>query len=86
MYCAISRHYEHQADQYGLELTHGILPNPNASMVRSFQILEADDLSDPDPNAFIVFWIYTHPPVTDRIRFAKDYRPWANGKPMELLH
>jgi STE24 endopeptidase len=86
MYCAISRHYEHQADQYGLELTYGILPHPNASMVRSFQTLEADDLADPDPNAFIVFWIYTHPPVADRIRFAEHYRPWAHGKPMEFVH
>jgi STE24 endopeptidase len=86
MYCAISRHYEHQADQYGLELTYGILPDPNASMVRSFQTLEAGDLSDPDPSPFIVFWIYTHPPVADRIRFAEHYRPWAEGKPMKFVH
>jgi STE24 endopeptidase len=85
MYCAISRHYEHQADLYGLELTYGILPHPNATMVRSFQTLEADDLSDPDPNPFIVFWIYTHPPVAARIRFAEHYRPWEEGKPMEFV-
>lgn len=85
MYCAISRYYEHQADQYGLEVTHGILPDPNASMVHSFQTLEADDLSDPNPKPFIVFWIYTHPPIADRIRFAERYRPWAEGKPLEFV-
>lgn len=85
MYCGVSRHYEHQADQYGLELTYGILSDPNASMVRSFQTLEADDLADPDPNPAIVFWIYTHPPVESRIRFAERYKPWAHGKPMQFV-
>lgn len=86
IYCGISRHYEHQADQYGLELTYGIMPDPNASAVRSFQILGKDDLSDPDPNPFIKFWLFTHPPLAERIRFAKNYKPWAEGKPMQLLH
>ncbi|HTV55755.1 MAG TPA: M48 family metallopeptidase [Terriglobia bacterium] len=85
MYCAISRHYEHQADEYGLEVTYGILPDPNAAMVRSFQTLEADDLADPDPNPFIVFWLYTHPPIAARIRFADHYKPWAHGQPLKLL-
>jgi STE24 endopeptidase len=85
IYCAISRHYEHQADQYGLEVTYGILPDPNASMVRSFQTLEAEDLTDPDPNPFIVFWLYTHPPTAARIRFAEHYRPWTHSRPMEFL-
>jgi STE24 endopeptidase len=85
MYCAISRHYEHQADQYGLEVTYGILPDPNATMVRSFQTLETDDLADPDPNPFIVFWVYTHPPIAARIRFADHYKPWAHGQLLKLL-
>jgi STE24 endopeptidase len=85
MICAVSRHYEHQADQYGLELTHGIVPDSNASMVASFQILGADDLSDPHPNRFIEFWLFTHPPLEDRISFARRYRPWAEGKPMRFV-
>ncbi|MGH9444837.1 MAG: M48 family metallopeptidase [Terriglobia bacterium] len=85
MICAISRHYEAQADQYGLELTYGIVPDPNASMVSSFQILGADDLSDPDPSGFIEFWLFTHPPLDKRIRFAERYRPWAEGKPMKFV-
>ena len=81
----ISRYYEHQADQFGLEVAYGIVPDPNAAEVRAFQILGEEDLSDPDPNPFIKFWLYTHPPLDERIRFAATYKPWAEGKPLELL-
>jgi len=82
----ISRHYEHQADQFGLEVAYGIVPDPNAAEVRSLEILGDQDLADPDPNPFIKFWLYTHPPLEERIRFAASYKPWAEGKPLELLH
>ncbi|MGH9343759.1 MAG: M48 family metalloprotease, partial [Terriglobia bacterium] len=85
LYCGVSRHYEHQADQYGLELSYGVVPDPNAAMVRSFEILGKDDLADPSPNAFIKFWLFTHPPLAERIRFARSYHPRTEGKPMELL-
>jgi Zn-dependent protease with chaperone function len=84
--CAISRHYEHQADQYGLELAYGTVPDPNAADARSFRVLGEEDLSDPDPNALIKFWLYTHPPLEERIRFALSYKPWAEGKPLEFVH
>ncbi len=81
----ISRHYEHQADQFGLEVAYGVVPDPNAAEVHSLQILGEEDLADPDPNPFVKFWLYTHPPLDERIRFAATYKPWAEGKPMELL-
>jgi Zn-dependent protease with chaperone function len=81
----ISRHFEHQADQFGLEVARGVVPDPNAAEVRSLQILGEEDLADPEPNPFIKFWLYTHPPLAERIRFAATYRPWAEGKPLELL-
>ncbi len=81
----ISRYFEHQADQFALEVAHGIVPDPNAAEVRAFQILGEEDLSDPEPNSFIKFWLYTHPPLADRIRFAATYKPWAEGKPLKLL-
>ncbi len=81
----ISRHYEHQADQFGLEVAYGVVPDPNAADVRSFQVMGEVDLADPDPNPFIEFWLYTHPPLDERIRFAATYKPWAEGKPLELL-
>ena len=82
----ISRHYEHQADQFGLEVAYGIVPDPNAAEAHALQILGEEDLEDPDPSPFIRLWLYTHPPLDDRIRFAATYKPWAEGKPMELLH
>ena len=84
--CAISRHYEHQADQYAREVAHGVVPDPNPADARSFQVLGEEALADPDPNPFIKFWLYTHPPLEERIRFALNYKPWAEGKPLELLH
>lgn len=83
---AISRHYEHQADQYGLEVAYGVVPDPNASEARALQVLGEEDLADPDPNPFIKFWLYTHPPLDERIRFAKSYKPWVEGKPLEFVH
>jgi STE24 endopeptidase len=81
----ISRHYEHQADQFGLEVAYGIVLDPNAAEAHALQTLGEVDLEDPDPNPFIRLWLYTHPPLDDRIRFAATYKPWAEGKPMELL-
>ena len=81
----ISRHYEHQADQFGLEVAYGFVPDPNIAEISALQILGNEDLGDPDPSPFIKFWLYTHPALEDRIRFAATYKPWAEGKPMELL-
>ena len=81
----ISRHYEHQADLFALEATHGVVPDPNEAEARAFQILGEQDLSDPDPNPFIVFWLYSHPPIDQRIQFALSYKPWAEGKPMQFV-
>jgi Zn-dependent protease with chaperone function len=81
----ISRHYEHQADQFGLEVAFGIVADPNTADVQSFQIMGEEDLEDPDPNPFIRFWLYTHPPLEERIQFASSYKPWAEGKPLEFV-
>jgi Zn-dependent protease with chaperone function len=85
LFSAISRHYEHQADQYGLEVARGVVSNPNAAEARSLQALGELDLADPDPSAFIVLWLYSHPPIEDRIRFAWSYHPWTEGRPMKFV-
>jgi len=85
IYCGFSRHVEHQADQFGLEVAYGVVPDPNGAETRSLQIFGEDDLEEPAPSPFIKFWLYTHPPLDERIRFAASYKPWAEGKPMELL-
>jgi STE24 endopeptidase len=82
---AVSRHFEHQADQYGLEVTHGLTPHSGQVAAESFQILGEVDLSDPAPNAVDVFMFYSHPPIPDRIRFALSYDPWATGEQGEFV-
>lgn len=75
-----SRHTEHQADQYGLEVTHGLFPDSKQVAARTFQILGEVDLGDPDPNSFIKVWLFSHPPLSERVEFALNYDPWAPGK------
>ena len=82
----VSRYYEHQADQFGLEVAYGVVADPNAAEIRGLQTLGEEDLADPAPSPFIKFWLYDHPPLDERIRFAATYRPWAEGKPLELVH
>lgn len=77
---AYSRHLEHQADLYGLEVLHGAVPDAGQVTASSLQIMGELDLEDPAPPALIRFWLYTHPPVADRIRFALTYHPWSNGE------
>jgi Zn-dependent protease with chaperone function len=77
---AFSRHIEHQADVYGEEVIHGLVPSPQATMAQSFQRLGELWLDVPHPNRFMVFWTYSHPPTADRMRFAANYDPWAPGK------
>jgi Zn-dependent protease with chaperone function len=77
----ISRHYEHQADIYGLEVIHGIVPHPTAAAVAAFQKLGEVNLSDPKPSRLIELWLYSHPPLNKRIEFAQTYDPWSKGQP-----
>ena len=74
---------EHAADVYGLEVTHGVIPNSSEVAAHAFQALGELDLSDPNPPPFITFWLYSHPPVAERLVFAHTYDPWSKGqKPM----
>ncbi len=86
VFCAVSRHLERQADKFGLEVAYGVVADPNAAEARSLQVLGEEDLADPDPSPFIKFWLYTHPPLDERMRCAASYKPWAEGKPLELVH
>ena len=47
---AYSRFTEHQADVYGLEVTHGILPDAAQAAADSFQVEGESSLAEPDPN------------------------------------
>jgi Zn-dependent protease with chaperone function len=76
---AFSRHFEHQADVYGQEAIHGIVPDPQKTAVAAFNDLGRAWLEDPNPSPFIEFWLYNHPSVQTRANFAAHYNPWANG-------
>lgn len=80
-----SRYFEHQADQYGLEVTHGLTPDSGQVAAQSFQILGEVDLADPAPNPVDVFLFYDHPSIPDRIRFCLTYDPWAKGVQGEFV-
>lgn len=73
---AFSRHLEHQADVYGLEVTHGLFPDNREVAAASFQKLGEKNYDYPTPNRFLVFWSYDHPTIQERIWFALHYDPW----------
>jgi STE24 endopeptidase len=75
----ISRHFEHEADVYGQEAVHGLIPDPQKTAVVGFSALGEAWLEDPDPSPLIEFWEYNHPSVKTRANFAAHYDPWANG-------
>jgi Zn-dependent protease with chaperone function len=76
----ISRMQEHAADVYGLEVIHGLIPNSEEVAAHAFQVLGELDLSDPNPPPFITFWLYSHPPLAERLVFAHSYDPWSKGE------
>ena len=82
---AFSRYFEHQADQYGLEVTHGLTPDSGQIAAQAFQVLGEVSLSDPNPNPINVFLFYGHPPISDRVRFCLTYDPWLSGVKGEFV-
>ncbi len=67
----ISRYMEHQADVFGLELTH-----LNVPMATAFVKFAEDSKVNPNPSPFIEFWRYSHPSLQHRIDFVLHYKPW----------
>jgi len=77
---AISRHFEHEADVYGQEAIHGLVPDPQKTAVAAFNRLGEAYLDDPNPNPFVEFWSYDHPSTQSRAIFAAQYNPWVAGQ------
>jgi len=65
---AVSRTFERQADRTSLELT----GNP-AAFIRSEVQLARSNLADLAPPRLVVWLLYTHPPVAERIRMAETF-------------
>ncbi|HKI03337.1 MAG TPA: M48 family metallopeptidase [Thermoanaerobaculia bacterium] len=75
---AVSRHDEHEADRFGLEITHD-----NHACATAFVKLQAENLSNPRPGLLYKLWRSSHPPLGERIDFCNQYRPWETGEPLK---
>jgi Zn-dependent protease with chaperone function len=82
---AVSRHYEHQADQYGLEVIHELVPNAPLAAAEAFQILGERSLDYPYVGKLAEFWAWDHPTIRDRMIFVQTYNPWDEGKEPEFV-
>lgn len=80
IFSSYSRSHEHEADIYGLEVIHGIIPDSQKVAAEAFQILGEINLSDPNPSPFIKVWLYDHPPLNERLMFVRNYDPWSKGE------
>lgn len=77
---AESRRIEHDADIYGLEVTHGLVPDARQVDAHAFQVLGENWLEYPYPSRLAVLWDWDHPPIADRMHFALTYDPWSKGE------
>jgi Zn-dependent protease with chaperone function len=74
---AFSRHLEHEADRFALELT-----RDNRAAATAFVRLQSENLGNPRPGPLYTFWRASHPSLGQRIEFANRYRPWDRGEPL----
>jgi Zn-dependent protease with chaperone function len=71
---ALSRHFEHEADRFGLELTHD-----NHACAMLFVTYVQHDLSYPNPGPLVQLLRASHPSIAERIDFCNSYHPWLQG-------
>lgn len=76
IYMTFSRQLEHEADRFGLELTH-----KNHAAAASFAKIMQKDLGMPRQGALFTIWFGSHPCFADRIEFCNTYHPWEAGQP-----
>jgi Zn-dependent protease with chaperone function len=74
---SFSRHQEHEADRFGLEITRN-----NHAAATAFVKLQQENLSNPRPGPLYKLWRSSHPPIGERIDFCNTYKPWERGEPL----
>jgi len=77
---AFSRYLEHDADIFGLEVIHGLVPDSQQVAAHSFQHLGEEWLEYPYVSKFAELWLWNHPTNADRVHFAATYDPWQPGR------
>ncbi len=75
---AFTRHTEHEADRFGLEIT-----RDNHDCGTAFVKLQQENLGNPRPGLLYKIWRSSHPPLGERIDFCNEYRPWEKGEPLK---
>lgn len=71
----VSRIEERAADQYALDMT-----KDGKSGVKTFQYLSKTSLSQVNPPALVKFFLYTHPPIFERIHAFEQYEKQSKKK------
>jgi Zn-dependent protease with chaperone function len=74
---AFTRHTEHEADRFGLEIT-----KDSRNAATAFVKLQQENLAIPRPGPVYTLFRQSHPALGERIDFANEYRPWAAGQPL----
>jgi Zn-dependent protease with chaperone function len=82
---AVSRYLEHQADTYGLEAIHGLIPDSQIIAAHAFQKLGENWLDYPYEGDFYEWWSQDHPITRKRMQYAQQYNPWAEGKAPQFI-
>jgi STE24 endopeptidase len=67
---AVSRWRERLADEYALQTT-----DKREAFSSAFVRLANQNLGEVDPEKWVVFMFYSHPPLADRIDMAKNWKP-----------
>ncbi|NGX51080.1 MAG: Protease HtpX [Chlamydiae bacterium] len=73
-----SQSIEHDADIFGLELTH-----LNQAAGKGFVKLQSNNLGYPWPGEFYMLFRSGHPSTGSRIVFFNGYKPWCDDKPLK---
>ncbi|MFQ5737443.1 MAG: M48 family metallopeptidase [Acidobacteriota bacterium] len=73
-----SRHQEHEADRFGLEITEN-----NHAAATAFVKLQEENLGNPRPGILYKLWRSSHPTLGERVDFCNDYKPWRQGRPLK---
>lgn len=63
----VSRYFERQTDEIALEITHGY-----DTQITLMTRLAESNLSDVNPHPLIKYILYSHPPILERIIFARE--------------
>ena len=74
MALAYSRHQEHEADRYALDLT-----RTNHSAGTADAKLQTENLGNPRPGLLYTIFRASHPSIGERIDFANSYHPWREN-------